>query len=315
MTSDEIPGVSLIIPTYGRDEVLVGVLPTYLSQEGVCEIVIVSDGPSDLSALVARAFPAPRVPIRVIEHPRNLGLCAARNTGLLAARGELVMMGEDDVEFCEGHVATLLAERERVGADLIAGIVYRLLGDESLAEAKARAAADTSPYLDLERLWIRLDAQLPETTEVPFTHALVLTTRAIALSVRYSPKMGGPTYFREDTEFSLAARSAGYRIFMCPGAECVHLPRHKTHGSGCRPDTSQTTNLLSTLTNAFQLIDGYQHVLRDWGYRGTATQQKVRLGGRAVWTTFNRHMEAESAVYRGALGGYRAARRLLRGAR
>jgi GT2 family glycosyltransferase len=57
------------------------------------EIVVVDDGSTDDTAAVGRAHG-----VTVISHPRNLGIAAARNTGLNAAKADIVAYLDDDCE-------------------------------------------------------------------------------------------------------------------------------------------------------------------------------------------------------------------------
>lgn len=57
------------------------------------EIVVIDDGSADDTASVARAHG-----VTVITHPRNLGIAAARNTGLSAATADIVAFLDDDCE-------------------------------------------------------------------------------------------------------------------------------------------------------------------------------------------------------------------------
>jgi glycosyltransferase involved in cell wall biosynthesis len=57
------------------------------------EIMVVDDGSTDDTASVARAHG-----VTVISHPRNLGIAAARNTGLNAATADIVAFVDDDCE-------------------------------------------------------------------------------------------------------------------------------------------------------------------------------------------------------------------------
>jgi GT2 family glycosyltransferase len=57
------------------------------------EIVVVDDGSTDDTAAVGRAHG-----VSVISHPENLGIAAARNTGLNAAKADIVAFLDDDCE-------------------------------------------------------------------------------------------------------------------------------------------------------------------------------------------------------------------------
>ena len=59
------------------------------------ELVVVANNCSDDTALVARSF-HDRLPVVYIEEPRQ-GLSHARNTGVAAARGRLIIFADDDI--------------------------------------------------------------------------------------------------------------------------------------------------------------------------------------------------------------------------
>lgn len=86
--------VSVVIPAYNAAEFIGETIESALSQTyPVSEIIVVDDGSSDKTAVVASAFPA----TRVIHRP-NGGQAAARNTGIQAASGEwIAFLDHDDV--------------------------------------------------------------------------------------------------------------------------------------------------------------------------------------------------------------------------
>jgi len=300
--------ISVIIPTSNRYGVLQETLPSYLYQWGVGEVIIVNDSSEPLSARINSVFPSPPVPIKVINHPRNLGLCAARNSGIKAASFKFIMMGEDDVILSEGHIGTLFSEFEQINADIISGVVFRLLGDETIKEAKLRSMRNTAPTFNIQALQLRMDAPLDRTTEVLYTHALQLMKRSLALKILYDTKIGGPSFAREDNEFCLAARRLGAKIFICPNAESIHFPRIRTHGSGTRGTHPPLSMMLSTMVNIFMIVDQYFDLIREAGYRGPKSFLKTRLAAQNIWYTINRTLESESSLYRWALNFYRTTR-------
>jgi glycosyltransferase involved in cell wall biosynthesis len=87
--------VSVIIPAFNRGYILGQAIQSVLDQTLVSlEVVIVDDGSTDDTHVVASSFTDPR--IRVIKHPTNRGVAAARNTGILEARGELIAFLDSD---------------------------------------------------------------------------------------------------------------------------------------------------------------------------------------------------------------------------
>jgi glycosyltransferase involved in cell wall biosynthesis/peptidoglycan/xylan/chitin deacetylase (PgdA/CDA1 family) len=92
------PRISVVIPTYNRRALLTRTLPTVFAQdlpaEGY-EVIVVVDGSTDGSADWLRRL-APTVTLQVLEQP-NRGPGAARNAGIGAARGPVVLLLDDDL--------------------------------------------------------------------------------------------------------------------------------------------------------------------------------------------------------------------------
>jgi len=122
--------VSVIVPTYNRREVVVRTLKTLFEQD-FCpeeyEIIVVIDGSIDGTALALRALSSPSA-FRIIEQ-ENRGLAGARNTGLRAARGDVVLFLDDDMD-CDRR---LISEHHaaHVGAEPVIGFGAVFLSSDS----------------------------------------------------------------------------------------------------------------------------------------------------------------------------------------
>lgn len=93
--------VSVVIATRGRPRMLRAALESILTQEyrGLLEVVVVFDQVEvDPLADVRERF-GERVTLRTVANERTAGLAGARNTGILAARGDLVAFCDDDDEW------------------------------------------------------------------------------------------------------------------------------------------------------------------------------------------------------------------------
>ena len=88
------------------------------------EVIVVDDGSDDDTAKVATDMEA-----RVIRHPRNLGLSAARNTGLRATRHSWVALLDSDDEWLPHHLASLWELRD--GHVLVANSALKCGADPS----------------------------------------------------------------------------------------------------------------------------------------------------------------------------------------
>jgi glycosyltransferase involved in cell wall biosynthesis len=109
---------SVIIPTFNRRHQIGEAIDSVLSQQSVdTELVIVDDGSSDGTlAWLAANYPDPR--IKVLTNTRKKGPAGARNSGLLAATGEVIAFLDSDDRFLPGHLlscAQVLAQHPDVG--------------------------------------------------------------------------------------------------------------------------------------------------------------------------------------------------------
>lgn len=102
--------VSVVIPAYNIAPFLARSIRSVLGQtHRADEIIVVDDGSTDPTGGIAAGFGDS---VRVIRQD-NAGLSAARNTGIQAARGELVAFLDGDDEWMPGHLASALAVYRR----------------------------------------------------------------------------------------------------------------------------------------------------------------------------------------------------------
>jgi len=72
------------------------------------EIIIVDDGSSDGTPQIADRMARDDGKIRVIHHPKNLGYGAALRTGFIAAKNELILFTDADLQFDIGEMKYFL---------------------------------------------------------------------------------------------------------------------------------------------------------------------------------------------------------------
>lgn len=107
--------VSVIIPTYKNRGGLIGSVESALSQdfEGLIEVIVVDDNdPQSLfrkhtEELMTQYNDNPKV--KYIRHDVNKNGAAARNTGLRAAKGDLIAFLDDDDMFLQGKLTKQVA--------------------------------------------------------------------------------------------------------------------------------------------------------------------------------------------------------------
>src|SRR3954452_5658596 len=100
--------VSILLPIYNCAHTLERCLASIRAQtEQDWELIAVDDGSSDGSLELLRGTGDPRV--RVLQHARNRGASAARNTALAAAAGEYVALIDSDDEWLPAKLEAQLA--------------------------------------------------------------------------------------------------------------------------------------------------------------------------------------------------------------
>jgi GT2 family glycosyltransferase len=112
--------ICVIIPVYNRAHLLERAINSVRAQRPAApaEVLVVDDGSDDATSEVAE-----RLGAKVVRHPENRGLPAARNTGLRMTSQPWVALLDSDDEWLPGHLASLW--RLRGDHALVAGAALR----------------------------------------------------------------------------------------------------------------------------------------------------------------------------------------------
>ncbi|GAB3858939.1 hypothetical protein GCM10028801_19580 [Nocardioides maradonensis] len=116
MERDAPPRVSVVIPTKDRPALLLRAVDSVLAQDFAedLEVIVVFDG-----GLPRFALPAgrPQRTVRTLTNQRRPGLAGSRNTGILAARGDLVAFCDDDDSWRPEKLSAQVEALTRAGGD------------------------------------------------------------------------------------------------------------------------------------------------------------------------------------------------------
>ncbi len=97
-----MPKVSVVIPTYNRLQMVKEAVESVLVQDFEdFELIVVDDGSTDGTAEAIREYGGR---VRLIEHPHNRGVSAARNTGILHSRGKYIAFLDSDDLWVKGKL-------------------------------------------------------------------------------------------------------------------------------------------------------------------------------------------------------------------
>ncbi|HNQ75617.1 MAG TPA: glycosyltransferase family 2 protein [Pseudothauera hydrothermalis] len=103
--------ISVVIPTWNRRALIGAAVDSALAQAGPgleVEVLVIDDGSTDDTvAWLAQRY-AGR-PLRVLRNARTKGPAGARNTGFLAAQGDLVALLDSDDVYLPGHLSAAAA--------------------------------------------------------------------------------------------------------------------------------------------------------------------------------------------------------------
>lgn len=89
-----MPLITVVIPTYNRALLVRRAVESVLNQSfRDFELIVVDDGSSDNTPLALEPYGDDLI---LLRHERNLGVSAARNTGIRAAQGELIALLDSD---------------------------------------------------------------------------------------------------------------------------------------------------------------------------------------------------------------------------
>ncbi len=117
--------LSVLMTTFNRRRALERTLPALLAQEfppADCEIVVVVDGSTDGTLGFLSHLNGP-FRVKVISQP-NRGLAAARNAGLAAAEGDVVLFLDDDIICTPGVLRQHCAAHAGPGPLLVHGPIH-----------------------------------------------------------------------------------------------------------------------------------------------------------------------------------------------
>ncbi len=154
------PGVTVVVPTYNRRELLERTLDALAAQTYPaerCEVVVVDDGSTDGTAemLAGRTTPGR---LTALRNPVNSSAATARNRGVAAANGEIVAFTDDDCRPVPTWLEAMVAGM-RSGVDVVQG----------------RTRPDPAqPLRPLSRSqWTLAETGLYETCNVAYTRAVL----------------------------------------------------------------------------------------------------------------------------------------------
>lgn len=113
--------LSIVIPVFNEERTLRSVLAAVDARPEVNEIIVVDDGSVDRSVAIASSYAAQH-PLRVISLDRNCGKGAAVRTGVMQAKGAVIMVQDADLEYTPSDYPALIAPFDDPSVTVVYGV-------------------------------------------------------------------------------------------------------------------------------------------------------------------------------------------------
>jgi GT2 family glycosyltransferase len=215
------PDVSVVIPTFNRrhqlERTLVG-LAAQIDLRCEFEVIVVSDGSTDDTDDWLRSGATP-LPVSACYQP-NSGPAAARNHGVSAAQGPLVLFLDDDVVPAPDLISTHVRH-------------HRALDDDLVVVGPMRTPEDLplSPWVKWEQRMLHKQYDAMVRGDWEATPRQFYTANA-SLARRHLESAGGfdPAFRRaEDVELAYRLADAGLTFTFVPEAVVLHYAERSFH--------------------------------------------------------------------------------------
>jgi glycosyltransferase involved in cell wall biosynthesis len=204
--------ISVIIPVYNAQDTLALCLDClYQSNYPNFEVILVDDCSSDVSREIARNYP-----VKLISMPRNMGAAPARNRGVQAARGSILLFMDSDILVEQDSLALVaedLQDKE------ISGVV-------GLLSPKLKFTNFASNYKNLYMHYTY--SMLPRTVSVFYTSFAAVRKQVFEECGGFDDNYRQATI--EDIEVGERITARGYKLIIDKRLQVEHV-RHY-HFSG-----------------------------------------------------------------------------------
>ena len=208
------PSISTIVATFNRDCSLIGCLSSLLTQDypGRMELIVVDQSRGHTPE--AADFLQTQGDRFCLVHQSQPNLPQARNAGIAAATGEILLFVDDDI-ILPPDAARCLAEHVRASRmKAVTGLVVSERDREASLEGYARQFGVA-----------RVDEAQGLQTVDRFIGALMMVSAAAAKAAGgFDARMGAltPTAYGEDDEFCHRLREVGVSLRVDPSVRAMH---------------------------------------------------------------------------------------------
>lgn len=278
--------LSVIIPTRNRARSLTALLDSL--DDVVCpdhvtlELIVVNNGSTDSTAktLAGRAASGAHRALTVINQEQP-GKSRALNCALSLARGDVVLVLDDDVKVDANCIAKHIEAHERLGFAAIQGRILPGKDPKGQGIDPSRVREYNIPIRDFGPELREIRGVIG--TNVSFSREVL--ERVGLFDVRLGPGASG---YSEDSEFSIRLRRAGFKIGYTPHAVAYHELNPARYGRSYHRDAQFRKGVSRSIYRRDSILfkalpNILAHCLR-WGwYRLIGDSQKLYKTEGRLW--------------------------------
>jgi GT2 family glycosyltransferase len=214
---DSSPVISVCVANYNGEDIITDCIESILGQKNApeFEILVHDDASTDDSLKILAQFES----IQVIESSENVGFCISNNRMAAAARGEFILLLNNDAQLFDDALKTLLDESRRHADKAVLGLPQY--------NAATRELVDYG--LKLDYFCSSVPIRQPTESDV----AMVIGACMWVPANLWAKIDGFPEWFEtnaEDVYLSCYARLLGYRIYVPKVSGFYHLIGHSLGG-------------------------------------------------------------------------------------
>ncbi len=219
------PFVSVVIPTLGREKILLNTLRDLLNQDYPNFEIIVVDQSDEINKQVLDFIHQNKEKIKFF-HLEEKGTPGAKNKGVEKAKGNIILFCDDDLKI---ENKNLIAEHtKRYQDEKVGGVGGRVLMKNDVPVEQIKQVGKIK-FFGL-KIINNFNADFKAEIDHAFGCNESFLKEAFEKTGGFCPLFGGTAYL-EEPDLCLRIKKLGYKIVFEPSAEVFHL---QASSGGCR---------------------------------------------------------------------------------
>ena len=217
MYETSTPVISVCVANYNGEKIISGCIESILRQKNApaFEILVHDDASTDNSLQVIGKYES----VRLIKSSENVGFCISNNRMAAEARGEFILLLNNDAQLFDDALATLFEESRRHSDKVVLGLPQYSF--------ETRELVDYGLALDL------FGSSVPIKKSTKKDIAMVIGACTWIPADLWNKIGGFPEWFEtnaEDVYLCCYARILGYRIYVPGKSGFLHMIGHSLGG-------------------------------------------------------------------------------------